>query len=1243
MPLFDGVSLAGWKASEHPASFSVRDGMIVAHGERAHLFYVGRGPDAPVFTNFELKADVMTRPRANSGIFVHTAYQDAGWPAQGIEVQVNNSYPADPKRTGSLYNLVNCDQSPVPDDVWWEMHIVVQGNRIAVAINGDPVSEFVQPPDRTEQPRLSSGTIALQAHDPESEVYYRNLRLRVLAGPAQAAEAARPAAAPEPSPAPPAAEDLLDQLEALDFGGSRAALSALEDRIARMEPAALPALEARLLGLLRSPRATLAARDAACRLLVRIGSDAAVPALSALLGDPALTHPARAVLERLDSQAARRALREALPDLTGPARTGVVLSLGRMRDPESVPALLELAGAPDEETALAAVRALGQVGGKEACQALAAFRKTAPPDRRPAVTAAFLQALERTDAPEDRDTVLAAYKELYGQRGEPLVRIAALEGLVRLEGERAAPRILEALEDPEPELQGVAAQYVRTLKGQDLTAAFAARLPQAGAGVQVTLLAALGERLDPAAKPAVLAALNHPEQAVREAAAAALEKLGSAADIEALAKAAARARGPEREALCTHLSRLPGEDLGPALLAALGHPEPGVRAAVVRAVAIRRDAGAGPRLLEAAGDPDAAVRREALAALPDLVDVTAFPRLLGLLVRAPSPADREAVGDALAGIGNRSAATDRGTGVLAGALVTAMAPPVRVTLLRCLGRLGGETALWAVEDCLFDTDAAVVDAAVRGLCDWPDQAALDRLLRLAAEAPVETHRVLSLRAAVRLLGLPGGLSPDERLNRYERALELATRPDDRKTVLAGLGTLADPRAGVLLLPEMRNEAVRNEAAMALLGVARRILGVDLEQAGAFAARARETPDEAVRREAEAVLQLANEMRQYLTCWQYHGPHGGVKREELFATRFPPEEGADKPDEWRPMPVGVNPDKPWLLDLKHTPGGDDRAAYLRTYVYSAAEQKARLELGSDDGVKAWLNGRLVHANPAWRGVTPGQDKVPVTLMPGWNTLLLKVVNGGGDWGACARIVARDGAGLEGLRSKASLTDEEAQHLVSNPPPELVLHWPLDVAAEGNTPDAAAGTGPGKVAGEPAVEPGIVGNCFVFDGADDEVWLKDAQGLPTAAAEAWSVNVFVWIDKPIPELTILAGFGDVFTAAPRGCQRYLTKMREGVHFWGSSVDVNAGVPFDVGRWQMVTVTFDGREIALYKDGKRVFSHPETLADAAPVAALAPIDHWKKVNRFAGKLDEFTVWRGALSPEQVEALAAPLRAGQ
>jgi len=182
--LFNGKDLDGWKASENPSTFSVQDGAIVAKGPRSHLFYVGPVRNAN-FKNFELKVDVMTLPGANGGIYIHTEYQDKGWPAKGFEIQVNNSYDKDPRRTGSLYEVQDVNERLVGDNVWFTEHIIVQGDTIVVRVNDKEVVRWTQPPDWKgtrgfPQRRISSGTIALQGHDPGSTVYYKNILIRPL-------------------------------------------------------------------------------------------------------------------------------------------------------------------------------------------------------------------------------------------------------------------------------------------------------------------------------------------------------------------------------------------------------------------------------------------------------------------------------------------------------------------------------------------------------------------------------------------------------------------------------------------------------------------------------------------------------------------------------------------------------------------------------------------------------------------------------------------------------------------------------------------------------------------------------------------------------------------------------------------------------------------------------------------------------------------------------------------------------
>jgi len=198
-PLFDGTSLSGWKASENQASFRVVDGAIACDGPRSHLFYVG-GDGQAAFEDFEAVAEVKARAGANSGFYFHTAFQEKDWPAQGFEVQVNNSQKQhgdylELKMTGSLYGIRNVYKALAPDDEWFTLRVRVRKPKVEVRVNDTLVVDWTEP--RTPLPegapklnRLGRGTFALQCHDPESKVFYRNLRVRPL--PAAPADAAPP-------------------------------------------------------------------------------------------------------------------------------------------------------------------------------------------------------------------------------------------------------------------------------------------------------------------------------------------------------------------------------------------------------------------------------------------------------------------------------------------------------------------------------------------------------------------------------------------------------------------------------------------------------------------------------------------------------------------------------------------------------------------------------------------------------------------------------------------------------------------------------------------------------------------------------------------------------------------------------------------------------------------------------------------------------------------------------------------
>ncbi len=181
--LFDGKSLNNWKVGDNAASFSIEDGAIVVNGKVAHLFYDGEVAQH-AFKNFEFKADVMTTPGSNSGIYFHTIYQKGGWPQKGYEVQVNNSQ-IDWRRTGSLYAIQDIREVYVKDNEWYTEYIKVKDKRIIIKINNKTVVDYTEPEIVTrnkgmEGRLLSSGTFALQGHDPKSKVYFKNIMVKVL-------------------------------------------------------------------------------------------------------------------------------------------------------------------------------------------------------------------------------------------------------------------------------------------------------------------------------------------------------------------------------------------------------------------------------------------------------------------------------------------------------------------------------------------------------------------------------------------------------------------------------------------------------------------------------------------------------------------------------------------------------------------------------------------------------------------------------------------------------------------------------------------------------------------------------------------------------------------------------------------------------------------------------------------------------------------------------------------------------
>jgi len=202
IPLFNGRTLEGWKAGGAKDSFRLADGQIAVDGPRSHLFYTGNLRHAQ-FKNFELQAEVMTRPGANSGVYFHTQFQSDGFPRQGFEVQVDNTYAGEGgyierKKTGSLYGVRDVYKQLAKDNEWFRLHIAVRAKQVQVWLNDMLVVDYLEPEPAVHAEGvpdgrvLSRGTFALQCHDAGSKAFFRNILVKPLPDDLPAASTEQP-------------------------------------------------------------------------------------------------------------------------------------------------------------------------------------------------------------------------------------------------------------------------------------------------------------------------------------------------------------------------------------------------------------------------------------------------------------------------------------------------------------------------------------------------------------------------------------------------------------------------------------------------------------------------------------------------------------------------------------------------------------------------------------------------------------------------------------------------------------------------------------------------------------------------------------------------------------------------------------------------------------------------------------------------------------------------------------------
>jgi type 1 glutamine amidotransferase/HEAT repeat protein len=816
-----------------------------------------------------------------------------------------------------------------------------------------------------------------------------------------------------------AVKTLVEKIRSYDWDKSRSNLTDLEEMIRRQtaHQGSVEPIEQLLIPLL-DEQTNLAVKDFVCRKLSIIGTSHSVPALAALLDNPKTEHLARYALERIPDPAAEAALLAKLNQARdAKTKTGLISSLGIRRSNQAVNALAQIAAA-DKNLSQAAVHALGLIGTSDAAAALQTVRGSLAGELRPHVLNAMVICADQLTKDGKTKEALVLYEMLYAKDNPSLIRVAALTGISQTSASRFQEILPSAVMQDDAVLQAGAIRLVAQTQDATVVEAVVSAMPQLTDPARIALLSALAANGHPTGCQAAREVMASANKDVRIAAYRVLGAMGNGKDVLPLATAAARAADrAEREAARQALNQLGGQDAAAAIEEGIRRTigtqrDEAVATELIRAVGQRGEESLKGILFAVAKEQEGRAAQEAFRSLQMMVSAEDVPAAADLLAARPGSA-AETV--ALAAAEKIADPRGRAAALLA-RLESVQTPAAQASFLRVLGRLGDPQAVEMIRRFRQSSDTTVRQAALRAMLDWPGMDFFQDVRQLAVSAEDESQKILAFRAYIRLLTNAEGKTESQIVQSLAEAMKLADRPQEQKLVLAALGGYGITSALELALKAAGNPELKAEAEAAIVNICDKLATTapDLAQE-ALQTTIRQTPNAAIKERAQKILDEIDKRIGYIISWQAAGPYEANNYQQLFDTAFTPEVSPEQV-QWRPLPKSEDPSTFWLMDLDKAFGGTHRAAYARTVIILPEKKDAILEIGSDDGVKVWLNGRLIHANNVQRPVTPADDKVNVQLREGENEILMKIIQSSGGWGFCLRVTNPDGSPMRGLRVK-----------------------------------------------------------------------------------------------------------------------------------------------------------------------------------------------------------------------------------
>lgn len=780
--------------------------------------------------------------------------------------------------------------------------------------------------------------------------------------------------------------------------------------------------EQTLIAVLQSNAGVVEKCDA-CRQLRICGTAQSVGALSAMLGDERVGHAARYALEGMPYEEAGAALRDAVGKTSGGIKAGLIDSIGWRRDETAVELLKPLLSDSDTSVATSTASALGRIGGAEAEAVLVKACGTTGGNVRIAVLDALLRCAENRQNAGDNSGAAAVYRNVMEADTSPAIYAAAWRGLVLSDSNQRPELVVKALLKGDDSLQRVAIKLVREVKDENLVKSCLKKWDSLPAAAQLAVLDTHLQFGDEALETMRTASKSQ-YPVVRIAALQAMADLSNPSLIPEMVCAVSNSEPSEKEAARDALARVHGPGVQEALLTYLDQAKTAEKIELLIVLGRRGSTDVVPFLLKTASAPDQAVRLAAMESLSRLAVSDSLVPLLDLLAGSESELDRNAAIKALYAVCQASPDKDE-SGRLVVAAMNRMPAAERRYVFPLLAKIATPDALMELQKATQSDDKQLVQDAIGALTQWPSAAPASNLLEKARNSKDPYLRILALRGAITVAGREPDLSA--RLAILREALAMANRTEEKRLALSQLGQIHKAEAIELSMQYLDDPAIANEAALAVTGIAEQLVYTSHKEAKDAMERILKTsPTPSIAQAAQKILSKCEiHIPNFLVTWQISAPYTTKSQEQhdIFAVRFAPESKHGDIIPWLTIVSGSNQDFPYKIDINKMFAQENCTAYCRTKVWSDENRKVRVEIGSDDGFKFWINGRLYGKNDIARGYQPSQDVFDAELKKGWNLVMIKVTQLVAGWEFSVKMTELDGSPISNLSSSVDINEED----------------------------------------------------------------------------------------------------------------------------------------------------------------------------------------------------------------------------